>query len=58
MPAAISSDGKTVVAVRTDDHLIVATVGPSGTFNDASLVDLTDVGIKENAAGGPWTFAP
>lgn len=52
----ISSDGKTIVATRTDGHLIVIGVGPSGTFGDASLIDLTDRGTGVDAAGGPWTF--
>ncbi len=54
---AISQDGKTLAGVRTDGHLIVATVGPSGTYNDGGLVDLSDRGGAVNPAGGPWTFA-
>jgi hypothetical protein len=57
MALAISADGKTVAGVRTDGHLIVATAGPSGSFTDAALVDLSDRGQAVDAQGGPWTFA-
>lgn len=53
---AFSADGKSIAAVRDDGHLIVATVGPSGGWNDAGLNDLTDRGVAADPAAGHWTF--